>query len=47
MRPFSLTLVFVFYVLISNAQNVPFGFNYQGVASDNNSNPLKEKRTLV
>ncbi|HRG40225.1 MAG TPA: collagen-like protein [Saprospiraceae bacterium] len=43
MRPFSLTLVFVFYVLISNAQNVPFGFNYQGVASDNNSNPLKEK----
>ena len=21
---------------------MPFGFNYQGVASDNNSNPLKE-----
>jgi hypothetical protein len=43
MRSFSLSLIFVFYLVISNAQNVPFGFNYQGVASDNNSNPLKDK----
>jgi hypothetical protein len=43
MRSFSLTFIFVFYFVLSNAQNVPFGFNYQGVASDNNSNPYKDK----
>ncbi len=43
MRSFSLTIIFIFYVVLSYAQNVPFGFNYQGVASDNNNNPYKDK----
>ncbi len=43
MRSFSLSLILVFCFSFCYAQNVPFGFNYQGVASDNNNNPYKEK----
>ena len=36
-------LILVFCFGFIYAQNVPFGFNYQGVASDNNNIPYKDK----
>ncbi len=43
MRSFTLLLILVFCFGFIYAQNVPFGFNYQGVASDNNNIPYKDK----